>query len=927
MRAIQVKEYVKRPEDLQVVELADPTPHPDQYLIRIHAAATNFFDLLQIRGKYQHQPPLPWISGSEFAGDVLKVPSQLPGGKTPTFQVGDRVFGASQGAYATVVAAKEGALRPVPKGWSYLDAAGLFVTAPTSYAGLVTRAKVQKGEYVLVHAAAGGVGLAAVQIAKALGATVIATAGTKHKLDVAKSFGADHAVDYTKPTWPEEVRKLTPKGRGVDVVYDPVGMITNSMKCTAWNGRLIVIGFAAGEIEKVAMNRVLLKNVSIIGLHLGMYTTMEPETVESTWKGLFELMETGKFRGTVFTDEEFVGLERVPAALKALGARETWGKVVVKVPQEGQSPKVLHQVPDGSITPSPTSDQVPLFDFELISSFLIPRQEFCDRLVSITTNRHRILGHPVCISNRKYARNELMFNFAIVLEENKDMSSYVTVVRKLAKLFRTLEEHGDFLSQELDGRWGGMGGDGGIGMGAEGRKGGVNRQDRGKRGKIYALCEIILEDLNNYCECMIPIDESNTINIKLFPLYPPPPPVKSWHVPLSTVRLDSLMDENWDLTMQKIVPFIDGINSIRRISELADADYNLVKSCIEHLLYYRTLLLLPPHHFSAVFAPTSDLPLFLSSPSMQAECASYVSTSTEGFPIPTSRLIALYSSLRHGQSLKQWCMEQGRDGHLEGIDLRRFVTFGLIKGLLYRVHKWVIKGGASAATALTGGSNNAGGNRIGGNGADDSITIEKRRKPPASDTVADIDANNGETSEYALHTDGSRAQETTVTTTAAAPPPGRTTTPNPSSKLTPSASFDTHTPTHLYQTPQPSPPPPPPPSSSTITPNPKSTTALPKPPALTSPPSSQEPTKTYLDGTHPLDEICTDLQGSERQVLARLKAGVGYAPLGSGPVTAVAAAAAAAATASGAAGGGGGGGGEGGGDRTGDGVGLLVVQR
>ncbi|KAI9806414.1 MAG: hypothetical protein M1833_003601 [Piccolia ochrophora] len=337
MRGIQVTEYVKDPGGLRVTDLPDPSPNHDQYLIGIRASATNFFDLLQIRGKYQHQPPLPWISGSEFSGVVLRTPSSPPRGQTPKFKVGDKVFGASQGGYATKVAAKEESLRPVPKGWSFFEAAGLFVTAPTSYAALVHRARVREGEIVLVHAAAGGVGLAAVQIANALGATVIATGGTQHKLDVARSFGADHTINYTDPTWPEQVRKLTPSGRGVDVVYDPVGMIAPSMKCIAWNGRLLVIGFAAGEIEKVAMNRVLLKNVSIVGLHWGMYATMEPQTVEDVWNGLFELMESGRFRGTVFTDQEFVGLESVPNALKALGARETWGKVVVKVPPEGQS--------------------------------------------------------------------------------------------------------------------------------------------------------------------------------------------------------------------------------------------------------------------------------------------------------------------------------------------------------------------------------------------------------------------------------------------------------------------------------------------------------------------------------------------------------------------------------------------------------------
>jgi len=193
------------------------------------------------------------------------------------------------------------------------------------------------GDWVLVHAAAGGVGLAAVQIAKAYGATVIATAGTQHKMDVARSFGADYAINYKQSDWPEQVKKLTPKGRGVDIVYDPVGLIAQSMKCTAWNGRLLVVGFAAGEIEKLATNRVLLKNVSVVGLHWGMYATNEPEMVEQVWDGLFKLMSEGTYKGTVYTDTEYVGLESVPAALKALGGRDSWGKVVVKVPQEGSS--------------------------------------------------------------------------------------------------------------------------------------------------------------------------------------------------------------------------------------------------------------------------------------------------------------------------------------------------------------------------------------------------------------------------------------------------------------------------------------------------------------------------------------------------------------------------------------------------------------
>ncbi|THC93754.1 hypothetical protein EYZ11_006762 [Aspergillus tanneri] len=334
MRAIQVKEYVKGPLDLQVSSLPALTPSSNEYLIEIHSAGTNFFDLLQIQGKYQHQPPLPWIGGAEFAGKVLAVPtSKTP----PRFKRGDRVFGATQGAYATHVLAAEHTLLPVPNGWSFEDAAGLFVTAPTSYGGLVHRANVQPGDWVLVHAAAGGVGLAAVQIAKAKGAMVVATASTERKRHIAREFGADYIIDYRNKGWPEEVKKLCAQHRtgngkvGVDIVYDPVGLIDASLKCVAWNARLLVIGFAAGKIEKVALNRVLLKNVSIVGLHWGQYAKFEKETVGPVWKGIFDLVAQGKFRGTAFKDESFVGLESVPRALQALGGRETWGKVVVKV--------------------------------------------------------------------------------------------------------------------------------------------------------------------------------------------------------------------------------------------------------------------------------------------------------------------------------------------------------------------------------------------------------------------------------------------------------------------------------------------------------------------------------------------------------------------------------------------------------------------
>ncbi|KAA8909519.1 NADPH2:quinone reductase [Sphaerosporella brunnea] len=335
MKALQVTAYLPGPSALQVSTQPDPVPTADQYLISIRATACNFFDLLQIRGKYQHQPPLPWIAGSEFSGVVISAPKSTV---RPLFPVGTRVFGAAQGGFATKVCAKEESLRPVPEGWSFKDAAGLFVTAPTSYAALVTRAKVQRGEWVLVHAGAGGVGLAAIQIAKGLGAKVVASASTEEKLEVCRRFGADAVVDYSRDGWVKEVNTLT-GGQGVDVVYDPVGLVAKSLSCCNWNARVLVVGFAGGRIEEVKLNRVLLKNVSVVGIHWGLYATREPETVTTTWEGIFELVRKGQFKGTVFDGETFKGLKEVGRALQWLEGRRTWGKVVVEVDDEDEEKK------------------------------------------------------------------------------------------------------------------------------------------------------------------------------------------------------------------------------------------------------------------------------------------------------------------------------------------------------------------------------------------------------------------------------------------------------------------------------------------------------------------------------------------------------------------------------------------------------------
>ncbi|KZS98330.1 alcohol dehydrogenase [Sistotremastrum niveocremeum HHB9708] len=329
MKAFVLNSYA-HPSKLALAQDApEPTPGPNEVIVEIYSAALNFFDILQAQGKYQSQPPFPFVLGAELAGRIAKH-SPIP--KGCPFKAGDRVFGQAQGCYAERVATDYRVLHPVPKGMSLDEAAGLYVTWPTSYEGLVGRAELKAGEWVLVTAGAGGVGLAAVQIAKALGAKVIATAGSPEKLEVCKRVGgADYAVDYTKEGWQKEVLKIT-KGKGVDVIYDPVGRIRESLKCISWKGRAIVVGFAGGEIEKLPLNLVLLKNISIVGLHWGAYEKFEPPHVPKVWKELFDLFESGRVKPINY--DKVWKLEEVPAGLGSLEKRETWGKAVVRVRED-----------------------------------------------------------------------------------------------------------------------------------------------------------------------------------------------------------------------------------------------------------------------------------------------------------------------------------------------------------------------------------------------------------------------------------------------------------------------------------------------------------------------------------------------------------------------------------------------------------------
>jgi NADPH:quinone reductase len=323
MRAVVVDRWME-PSELAVREIPDPEAGPGMLGVEVRAAGCNFFDILMAKGQYQVKPPFPFVPGAELAGEVRTVGPDVRG-----FKPGDRVLAAVPlGAFAERAAVPARAAMRMPDGMSFDEGAAFPIVYPTSYAGLVFRAGLRAGENLLVHAAAGGVGIAAVQIGKALGARVIATAGGPDKLEIAKRAGADVAIDYTSGDWVEAVKQAT-DGRGADVIYDSVGgdITDGSLKCIAWNGRLLVIGFASGRIPEVKLNRVLLKNISLVGLHWGAHAMYEPARIGETFDALFGLLAGGKIRPLVY---KTYGLDELPDALAALGSRRSWGKVIVR---------------------------------------------------------------------------------------------------------------------------------------------------------------------------------------------------------------------------------------------------------------------------------------------------------------------------------------------------------------------------------------------------------------------------------------------------------------------------------------------------------------------------------------------------------------------------------------------------------------------
>lgn len=322
MRAMMLQ-ALGGPADLRLVELADPAPGPGEVLVDVRAAACNFADILMCRGEYQERPPLPFAPGGEVAGFVAALGEGVTG-----LAVGDRVLAQTgHGGFASAALAKAAGVWPIPATLDFPVAAGLTVTYQTAWFGLVHRAGLQPGETLLVHAAAGGVGLAAVQLGKALGARVLGTAGSPDKCALAREHGADEVFNYREVDWVAGVKAAT-GGGGADVIYDPVGgdIADRSLKCIAFEGRLLVIGFASGRIPQIPANHLLVKNISAVGLYWGSYMKHAPAKMREAHDALVALVERGAITPLVSSVRP---LEEAAAALADLGARHTVGKVVL----------------------------------------------------------------------------------------------------------------------------------------------------------------------------------------------------------------------------------------------------------------------------------------------------------------------------------------------------------------------------------------------------------------------------------------------------------------------------------------------------------------------------------------------------------------------------------------------------------------------
>jgi NADPH:quinone reductase len=324
MKAVRCKEYGP-PENLVVEDVPSLTPGPGLVVIAVHAAGVNFPDTLIIQGKYQVKPPPPFSPGGEVAGVVKAV-----GPGVSSVAPGDRVVAlAPFGGYAEEFMAEERGVVPMPDGLDFERAAAALTTYGTTEHALVDRARIQPGETLLVLGAAGGVGLAAVELGKLHGARVIAAASSAAKLETCRGFGAEEVIDYSREDLKERLKQIT-RGEGVDVVYDPVGgpHTEAALRATAWNGRFLVIGFAAGDIPRIPINLLLLKGCAMVGVFWGAWMRREPAAARAMHTRLLGWIRDGKLRPHV---SERYRLEDAPRALRELLERKVQGKAVLSI--------------------------------------------------------------------------------------------------------------------------------------------------------------------------------------------------------------------------------------------------------------------------------------------------------------------------------------------------------------------------------------------------------------------------------------------------------------------------------------------------------------------------------------------------------------------------------------------------------------------
>lgn len=312
-------------ESLTVEEVPDPRPTAQEVVIDIRASALNFPDVLMVQGKYQSQPDLPFAPGGEISGVISAL-----GDSVENWQVGDEVFaGCGHGGFAEKVALNAKSLRAKPGNLSFAQAAGMTTTYGTSYYALKQRADLKAGENLLVLGAAGGVGLAAVELGKAMGARVIAAASTNEKLAVAKQAGADECINYSDGQLKEKVKALT-NGAGADVIYDPVGgpLFDQCMRCINWYGRVLVVGFVGGDIPKLPTNLVLLKSCQVIGVFYGAFAGRFAVENEQNFREIMDFVQSGQLNPLVGQSFAF---DQYADALNCLEQRRALGKLVLQI--------------------------------------------------------------------------------------------------------------------------------------------------------------------------------------------------------------------------------------------------------------------------------------------------------------------------------------------------------------------------------------------------------------------------------------------------------------------------------------------------------------------------------------------------------------------------------------------------------------------